>query len=151
MEANQTLADRFFALNARQRRVVHFFLCEHALEKWKAYVNTPQTIEYVESVVGTLQVVDKHLPMDAFSAAQTGTDSQHVSQRYSEPLAALQDEDLVFPGPVEFAYYAIYNLFQKYAEQKNIDDWLIVNQAISSEEKDEMWNLLLSRALAQAT
>jgi hypothetical protein len=41
-------------------------------------------------------------------------DLGNVAQRYLEPIAALQDEDLAFPDAVRFAYYALYNCFEKY-------------------------------------
>ena len=44
---------------------------------------------------------------------------------HGEPRAALQDGDLACPDPVEFAYYAVYNFFRKYALNEEVDDWLI--------------------------
>jgi hypothetical protein len=150
METNKTLYDEFFALNPEQRRLVHFSLCEQALEKLIAYANGHKKIEYRESVVGTLQEVDQQLPSDSFSSAWQGFDSLNVAKRYQEPIAAMQDDDLVFPENICFAYNAIYNLFQKYAENKTIDDWLIVIQALSSENKSERWNSLLNNAIQDA-
>ena len=150
METKKTLAYDFLALNPKQRRLVHFSLCEHALEKWNSYVKTYKKIEYQETVTGTLQEVDKQLPSDSLSSAKQGFDSLNVTKRYQEPITAMQDDDLVFPEDISFAYYAIYNLFQKYAENKTVDDWLIVNQALSSESNSEMWNLLLNNAIQES-
>jgi hypothetical protein len=44
----------------------------------------------------------------------------------------MQDDDLEFPDRVEFAYYSIYNLFNRYVSGRIDDDWLIVNQALSA-------------------
>jgi len=147
MANNKSLADDFFALNLEQRRLVHFVLCEHALEKWNLYSNAHEKIEYMETVASTRQEVDKKLPFDSFISAKQGSDSQNIAQRYREPIVAMQDEDLTFPENVTFAYYAIYNLFKKYAEQEVVDDWLIVNQALSSEDDSEVGRALFNRAI----
>ncbi len=146
----KSLADEFLALKPDQRRVVHFVLCEYALHKWNQYASVQGRIRYTESVVGTQQQVDKHLPADALGSARQGTDSGHLGKRYEEPITAMQDDDLIFPENIEFAYYAIYNLFRKYALGKDIDDWLIVNQALSSEEDSEKWDTLVSSAIQRA-
>jgi hypothetical protein len=134
VESGKTPADEFFALNPEQRCSVHFALCAHAFEKWASYVNTKGCVAYVESVAGTHQVVDGQLPADAFEAARKGEASQGIARRYREPITALQDADLVLPERVTFAYYAVYNLFRKYAQREDVDDWLIVNQALAAEE-----------------
>ncbi len=143
----ESLADEFLALDSAQRRIVHFVLCEYALCKWNEYVNVQGQIRYIESVVGTGQKVDEQLPVDALESAKRGVDLANVEKRYGEPIVAMQDDDLVFPKHVEFAYYAIYNLFKKYALKKDIDDWLIVNQAISSEKDSKKWRPLLFNAI----
>jgi hypothetical protein len=63
----------------------------------------------------------------------------------------MQDKDLEFPGTVEYAYYSIYNLFKKYAALADIEDWQIVNQALSSEPDESLWAPLLEAAMARAT
>jgi len=143
----KSLADEFLALKPDQRRIVHFALCEYALRKWKQYANAQGQLRYIESVVGTQQHVDKHLPADALESARQNTDSERVGRRYQEPITAMQDDDLKFPENIEFAYYAIYNLFRKYALGKDIDDWLIVNQSLSSEEDNEKWDTLVFSAI----
>lgn len=139
--------EEFYALTPEQRRSVHFILCQNALNKWSAYAKSLDKIEYVESVVGTLQEVDKQLPFDSFETAKIGFDFRNVGERYPEPIVALQDNDLAFPDNIVFAYYAIYNLFKKYAENEAIDDWLIVNQALSSEMDSEAREPLLINAI----
>ena len=147
MANDNTLADEFFALTPEQKRSVHFALCEHALAKWDLYIKTHDQIVYVETVAGTRQEVDKQLPFDSFISAKQGSDSQNIAKRYREPIVAMQDEDLIFPENVTFAYYAIYNLFKKYTGKEFVDDWLIVNQALASEDNGEVWNALFKRTI----
>jgi len=107
-------------------------------------------ISYLETVVGTTQKVDSDLPRDAFECAKQGRDLFNVRERYVEPIVAMQDFDLEFPDPIEFAYYAIYNLFRKYTGTEDVDDWLIVNQAASSETDETQWVPLLEATIRQA-
>jgi len=144
-----TLRDEFLALPPRQRRIVHEFLIEQALTRWKAHTEQAGEIRYRETVTGTEQIVDASLPEDAVRAVRTGEDVDAVDRRYGEPKTALQDNDLSFPEPVEFAYYAILNYFRKYALQRDVDDWLIVNQAISSVD-ERKWEDTLRSAIEKA-
>ena len=73
-----------------------------------------------------------------------------VERRYAEPITALQDEDFVLPDHIAYSYYAIYNLFRKYALRMDIDSWLIVNQALSSEIDANKWHELLASAIGNA-
>ena len=143
-------ADRFFALSPDRRRVVHERLVERALARWTSYAQAQGTTRYQESVCGTEQIVEAGLPDDALAAVRSGQGIAAVAKRYSEPITAMQDEDLVLPEPVAFAYYAVYNFFRKYALHAEIDDWLIVNQACSSEEDREKWGAILADALERA-
>ncbi|MBL8243471.1 MAG: hypothetical protein JNL89_04760 [Rhodanobacteraceae bacterium] len=146
----ESLMDQFLALDAAGRRVVHLRLCQFALRRWRAHVDLAAPIRYIETVVGTEQLVDTRLPDDALACAQAGSDTRRVAVRYGEPIAALQDDDLEFPDPVEYAYYAVYNLFRKYALGHPIDDWLIVNQALSSSERPLEWEIQLGVAIRDA-
>jgi hypothetical protein len=76
--------------------------------------------------------VDIALPADAFRSVMEGKDTCNVQARYGEPICAMQDDDLEFPDDIELAYYSIYNLFRRYVLADSIDDWLIVNQALSA-------------------
>jgi hypothetical protein len=144
------LAKTFLNLNNEQKRFVHLELCRNALSVWENYVARFDEISYVESVVGTFQIVDKLLPKVAFEAVIIGKDSANIDHRYGEPIAAMQDDDLEFPNEIEFAYYAIYNLFNKYVLRQNIDDWLICNQALSAETDSEKWQNLLNNAILKS-
>jgi|GEM_PF-2773352 len=150
MPETATLADQFHALDAAQRRRVHLSLCHAALEVWELYALTNGPLEYIESVVGTRQRVDSRLPAAALAAAQAGREAPHVSAGYLEPLSALQDDDLVLPENVLFAYYAIYNLYQKYARSAAIADWTIVNQALAAQAGGQNQIDLLEAAIRLA-
>ena len=146
-----TLAKQFHDLPVDGRRRVHLFLGETALSKWRAYCSVHRRNDYVETVCGTHQSVDIELPADACQAAHEGRDSKNVAARYLEPIAAMQGDDLTFPAPVEFAYYAMYNLFNKYRARKSVEDWHIVNQALSSEVDVSKRVATLEAAIQAAT
>jgi hypothetical protein len=143
-------AEQFFALSPAQRRVVHELLMEHALGKWTAHASREGVISYRESVCGTEQTVDASLPGEAIAAVRSGQDIAAVAHRYGEPITAMQDADLSFPESVSFAYYAIYNFFRRYAMHAEVDDWLLVNQACSSEDDVVKGKAVLVRAMAKA-
>lgn len=149
----QALHRRFEQLPPDRRRLVQLHLCENALGVWQAYLATNPRLDYIDSVVGASHQVDTHLPADALAAVRAGADDEAVSSiraRYGEPIVAMQDDDLRFPVPVEYAYYALYNLFRRHLLQKPIDDWLIVNQALSAETDESRWEALLTEAIAAA-
>jgi hypothetical protein len=145
-----SLREQFMALVPGQRRIVHLSLCEHALAQWTAYTRSRGQISYTETVCGTTHAVDAVLPKDAFECALQRRDVANVHERYCEPLVSLQDGDLEFPDAIEFAYYSVYNLFRKYTGIEEVDDWLIVNQALSSETDETRWAPLLAAAIRQA-
>jgi len=147
----QVLAKQFRELSTAEKRCVHLFLGKHALSKWREYCATHRRLTYVETVCGTHQTLDTGLPADAFDSAIAGHDIKRVGKRYQEPIAAMQDDDLILPDPIAFAYYTLYNLFNKYAEMEPVDDWLIVNQALSTELEETNWQSLLEAAIKEAT
>ena len=141
------LYQQFTELGSESRKRVHIELCSHALSKWNDYISLHGEIRYVETVCGTEQIVDSSLPSDALQSVIEGRDIANVRQRYLEPVTALQDNDLELPDSVKFAYYSIYNLFNKYMKNEAIDDWLIVNQALASETEVKLWESLLDGSL----
>jgi hypothetical protein len=143
----EDLRAAFFRLNHLRKRQVHLFLCHSAHHVWEAYAQQQAALEYHDSVVGLHHRVDTTLPRDALVCVQLNTDHTALAHRYQEPIVALQDEDLVLPAHIEFAYYAIYNLYRKYMQEVAIDDWLIVNQALSAEEEPARWRALMTDAL----
>lgn len=142
-----TLADTFLTLPADLRKVVHLELCKQALRIWDDYCDRKGTIEYVETVAGTKQVVDRNLPSAAIRAVTTGNDAESVASRYREPIAAMQDDDLEFPDEIEFAYYSIYNLFGRYVGSRIDDDWRIVNQALAAHGEGSDYASMLAAAI----
>ena len=149
-DALPDLRAAFEALDGSRRRAVQLALCRHALGVWEAYLRRHGPVEYIDSVVGLYHSVDSALPRDALASVEAGAERADVSHRYLEPIAALQDDDLELPGQIELAYYAIYNLYRSGIEGAAIDDWLVVNQALSAEEDPAMRCTLLADAL-QAT
>ncbi len=146
----KSLSDQFLSLDQAARCRVHFSLCENALSKWQEFADSQSRIRYSESVVGTRQEVDKQLPADALNSARQRKDTANVEERYMEPIAAMQDNDLEFQEQITFAYYAIYNLFRRYVVDDEIDDWLIVNQAMSAEQDLGKMAAILAAAIREA-
>ncbi len=144
------LREAFLNLTGEQKRFVHFQLCENSLGILEKYLDETGRIEYVESVVGTLQVFDPKLPRDAFESAQNGGNLYDTDYRFAEPIAAIQDDDLSFINHIELAFFSIYNLFQKYVLHREIEDWVIVNQALSAETDDEKLAQLLENAIDES-
>ena len=145
------LAAQFQVLNAVQKRFVQLRLCELALAKWHAYASLQKPIRYRETVCGTDQEVDVALPHEAMASAKLGRDLANIQQRCLEPIVAMQDEDLVFPQDIKFAYYSLYNLFRRHALGAQVDDWLIVSQALAAEPDLDRWAQNLNDAIACAS
>ena len=153
MAAN--LRERFLELPDDARKQVHQYLCAQALEGWQKYTDEFKRITYNDSVVGMFHVVDLQLPADAFNAAFLPPATNHqtaiaeIDYRYQEPMTALQTWDLEFPDNIQLGYYSIYNAFRKYARAEPMDDWLIVNQALSVATNERNWNRTLEAAIQQ--
>jgi hypothetical protein len=141
------LTDRFLMLPTDLRKAVHIDLCKDALRVWAGYCREHEYLDYVESVCGTSQKVDQDLPEAAIRSVLAGKDIENVAVRYQEPIAAMQDDDLEFPDDVEFAYYAIYNLFNRYVSDRIGDDWVIVNQALSAHGKGADYAAILETSM----
>jgi len=146
------LRQTFLSLEPGAKRRVHMLLCENALSQWQSFAIERRRIRYVDSVVGGRHEVELELPSEALrSVANAREDVADVEQRYAEPITAIHDHDLKFPDHIEFAYYSIYNLFRKYALGKEVDDWLVVNQAIAAEPDQSSWASLLEIAIKKST
>ena len=144
-------ADVFRQLTPDQQRRVHLRLCVEALAVWLAYAAEHAPIRYFDTVIGMGHAVDVLLPGDALRSADAGTDLANVEGRYDEPIVAMQGDDLEFPDPIEFAYYAVYNCFRRHARGEAIDSWLIVNQALSSIDDASTWSPRLTAAISAAS
>lgn len=143
-------AELFERLAPEQQRQVHLRLCVEALGAWLAYSAEHAPIRYMDTVVGGSHEVDVLIPGDALRSADAGADLANVDGRYYEPIVAMQDDDLEFPDPIEFAYYAVYNCFRRHARGEAIDSWLIVNQALSSIDDASTWAPRLTAAMTAA-
>jgi hypothetical protein len=132
------LMEEFLALDPDRRRRVQLALCALAVEAWEREI-APDPPRYRDSVVGMLHVVEADLPRDALEAVRLGDDGKNVNHRLAEPLSALQDDDLELADHLEFAWYSVYNLFERYVQGRSIDDWLIVNQALSANPDPQSW------------
>jgi hypothetical protein len=146
-------AQAFLELSSPRKRKAHTYLAQIALRKWEEFSKSGSVPRsYIESVAGTNQSVDFDLPRKAFDCVIGGLDASEIQKQYGEPICALQDDDWALPEEAVYAYYAIYNLFRKYALSEPIDDWLIVNQSLSSlgSTSDLGW-LTLAEAVRQAS
>ncbi len=134
----KTIRELFEQTSATKRREVLLKLCENSLIVWELAASKLETTHYTESVCGSTQKIDLQLPRDAFVSIKHGGDIEDITKRYSEPIAALHDDDLAFADEVEFAYYCIYNAFKRYGAGKEVSELLILNQALSSLPSSEL-------------
>jgi hypothetical protein len=132
------IAADFLALSSTKRRYAMLKLCEHSLQVWESFYPLGVNPTYQEMVTGSIQVLEVGLPREAVEAIIKGTDSRKIEERYREPIVALQDMDLEFPDSAEFAYYSIYNAFRRYVLGAEIEEKLILNQALSALPEGEM-------------
>lgn len=122
----------FNGLPADERRKALTRLAQLSQQVWHEFTARKGRIRYRDSVVGMSHELDQSLPDRAIEAIVGLGDSKTVADGYLEPVAALQDMDLELPERVEFAFYAIYNLFRKYCQHEQIDESLILKQILSS-------------------
>ena len=127
----------FTDLTESQRRIVLFSLTGESLARWREFGSAVKLVEYTDSRGGGVQrILDLQLPPDAFATASTGGETEKINARFQDPLAALHKGDLVLPQDVECAFHAIHNLFLRFACNEQIDEWLIVKQALSSDSDE---------------
>jgi hypothetical protein len=120
--------------------------CTYALEVWDRYVKQGEPVVYIDGVVGMRHVVDMSLPNRAIDGVDRKLfgdtfDPGPIWDAYKEPISALQDDDLDFPGEIALAYYAIYNLFGVVFERCKLydDGETVVRQALRDEAYYEEW------------
>lgn len=142
-----TLPDRFLLLPLELRELVQIDLCSYALQVWEEYCRKHKHLDYVETICGTKQKVDLALPEAALRSVVSGKDVENVADRYQEPITALEDDDLEFPDEVKYAYYAIYNFFNRYVGSRMDNDWVIVNQALSAYGKSADYVAILESSM----
>jgi hypothetical protein len=144
------LAVQFYSLAPDQQRLVVIPLLEKALEVWEQYYSPGTRPTYQESITGSIQELDTDLPREAWEAIIAGTDTNGIAMRYLEPIVALRDEDMQVPEPAEFAYYAIYNAYQRYIRHESVGDNVLINQILSSLPEEQAEGAFREAVLAQS-
>jgi hypothetical protein len=142
-------AEEFFALPTAKRRLTLLSLCTRSLAVWESHFSPNASPSYQDSVTGSLQEVNVGLPREALQAVQSNSEGASILEKYIEPIVALQDQNLELPEAAEFAYYAIYNAFLRYVAGVDIEEKLILNQALSALPEEEMHSAF-REALADA-
>ena len=128
---------KFEELDAQAKKKAHIKACEYSLLAWEAFVQKGKNLSYRDSIVLMKHHINKCLPSNALKAVKNNTPNIEINELYLEPITALQDMDWEPPENIEYAYYSIYNLYKKYCEDEDIDDWLIINQCLSSAITEE--------------
>lgn len=140
---------RYFDLTPDRKKLVQIELCLKVYNLWLEYLYEKSIFEYKRTVTGTTQIIDYYLPKNAIEAVISGKDILNISERYQEPITALQDDDLVFTDGMKMAYYSIYYLYQYHITCKLNDSWIVVEQALLAlAQKDTV--ALLERAIDNA-
>lgn len=142
------LYDKFMSLGVEARKQAHINACGYSLSAWDQYVRDGNGLGYRDSVVSMKHYLREDLPNNALQAIMNNAPSKEISELYLEPIAALQEMDWEPPEYIEYAYYSIYNAYRKYCEGSDIDDWLIINQSLSSEPKKENWGAIFKKVLS---
>jgi hypothetical protein len=135
MQRDELLAE-FHALPEHRRLEALAIAARDALEIWRVFAASGAPIVYRDGVIGMEHVVDNHLPERAFGAVELALEGHAwdgaIADAYLEPIVAMQDGDLDFPGGIELAYYAIYNLFQIVTKQPHHAEALIVLKQVAN-------------------
>ncbi len=142
------LHTKFISLDACEKRKAHINACTYSLAAWDAFTQKGKKLSYRDSVVLMKHQIEKELPGNALQAVIDGLANKKIEESYLEPIAALQDMDWEPPDNIEYAFYSIYNLYRKYLEGAEIDDWLIINQCLSSETDENKWNSMFLTILS---
>lgn len=133
---NNNFLKTFLGLKVTQKKKIDIFVCQISLSILDSYFSKICIIKYFESVCGTEQNLDLKLPIDAYNSVINNS-AGNIAERYIEPISALQNMDLELPSNIKSAYYSIYNLYNKYLMNKNIDDCLIINQSLASLDNEK--------------
>jgi hypothetical protein len=99
-------------------------LVKLTLPVWEDY-SQQNELTYRDTVVGLQHQVDKRLLQNTVQAVDEYTSLNdpeklidakrtlsHWRAQFNDPIAALQDSDWELPGPVDTAFYAVYNLIE---------------------------------------
>lgn len=142
------LHTKFISLDANEKKKALIKACTYSLAAWDAFTKKSKKLSYRDSVVLMKHQIEKGLPRNALQAVIDGLPNKRIEECYLEPIAALQDMDWEPPENIEYAFYSIYNLYRKYCEGAEIDDWLIINQSLSSETDEKKWNAMFLSILS---
>jgi hypothetical protein len=142
------LHTKFLLLDANEKKKAHIKACTYSLAAWDAFTEKGKNLSYRDSVALMKHQIENDLPGKALQAVIEGLASKEIEECYLEPITALQDMDWEPPENIEYAFYSIYNLFRKYCEGAEIDDWLIINQSLSSETDENKWNTMFLSILS---
>jgi hypothetical protein len=130
------IVEQFQALPRYRRLQALQLACEDALAVWRRYRLDGVPLIYADSIVGLQHMVDDTLPARALADAAAwlaGEPSDPmIAHGYLEPITAMQDGDLDFPGAVELAYDAIYHLHRNVVGTGTVDDRVVLDQVIGS-------------------
>ena len=136
------IAAAFHALPEYRRFEALRLACADALEVWRRYRKDGKPLEYRDGVVGMRHTVDDRLPeraldeIDRYLRGQP-VDPTATDTEYSEPIVAMQDDDLDVPRPVAQAYYAVYNLYRiVFRLPHAADDQVVLDQVAGSLDVD---------------
>lgn len=136
----------FLQLEPKQQLIALYAGGQLALGVWQDYIKEEGEIVYIDSVAAMQHIVDSDLPVRALELIRQKTlllpmqadAEQDIWDEYTEPIVALQDDDLEFPTAVEYAYYTIYNLFSYcFIPKRQVTLELLVNQIISCQLGDD--------------
>ena len=142
------LYDKFISLDAEAKKKAHIKACCYSLSVWDKFILDGQYLNYSDSVLSIKHRIEEGLPKNALQAIMDNAPSKEISELYLEPISALQDMDWETPEHIEYAYYSIYNAYRKYCEGFDIDDWLIINQSLSSVIMEENRGAIFKKILS---
>jgi len=142
------LQTKFTTLGVTAKKKAHIKACTYSLAVWDKFTRQGRDLFYQDSVVLMDHNIEKDLPKKALKAVIKNTPNNAIAGSYREPICALQDMDWEPPRNIKYAYYSIYNLYRKYCEGMGIDDWLIINQSLSSQTDESQWDEILLNILS---
>lgn len=129
------LTDALDALSPSDQLRALLIPCRGALRVWIA--GRPDELRYYDGVVGAPHAMDMQLPERAVLAIAHAIDTGDrsglaaIDEAYTEPIVALQNDDVSLESPLEAAYYAIYNL-GRLMLGRGTDPLVVLSQALES-------------------
>lgn len=136
------LVVKFKGLPADDTKKAHIRACAYSVSAWDKFCADGKNLSYKDSVVFLTHKVDKSLLSSALQAV-IDNHSGNLLDSFLEPINALEEMDWTPGQNIEYAFYSIYNLYKKYCLKEDIDDWLIVNQVLSTEPDERKMDEML--------